>query len=223
VKTGEGLRQIFAGQIARERGEIVASGHTLISKDDIELLQQAVVHVNVPERVLTKIGDLQLKAADEGLVVSSRRMGEGRRLAQANALLNGRWEVKLEDLRIYEHILWDDPEDMSLASDLTLDFAGEVGKKAASLRSEYEQFAAKLSDAQGMFPANPDEPVSDAATGAMVNVSRSFSTLDQRIATAIEEAETDGYDASELESIQADVKKARDTVRSAMTGTVIPD
>jgi len=223
VRTTDGLRDIFSGQIARDRGEIVASGHTLLAKDDIELLQQAAVKIAVPERVIAKISELQLKAADEGLNVSSRRMGEGRRLAQANALLNDRGEVKIEDLRIYEHILWDDPEDVSLASDLTLDFAGEVGKMAANLRAEYEQFSAKLTEAQGMFPANPEENVSDAAAAAMVNASKSFSTLDQRVARAIEEAETDGYDPSELESIREDVKRARATVRAALTGTVLPD
>lgn len=223
VRTTDGLRQIFGGQIARERGEIVASAHTEITKDEIEAIQQAVVQIAVPERVLSKIGELQLKAAEEGLNVSSRRMGEGRRLAQANALLNGRGEVKLEDLRIYEHILWDDPEDISLASDLTLDFAGAVGKQAANLRSEYEQFAALLTEAQGMFPADPNEAVSDAAAAKMVNVSKSFSTLDQRVARAIEDANTDGYDPAELESIQSDVKRARETVRAALTGTVLPD
>lgn len=224
VRTTDGLREIFAGQIARDRGEIISDKHTQVTRDDLELLQQAVVAISVPERVLSKISELQLKAADEGLNVSSRRMGEGRRLAQANALLNGRGEVKVEDLRIYEHILWDDPEDVALASDLTLDFAGEVGKAAAKLRAEYEQFAAKLTEAQGMFPANPEENVSDAAAAAMVNVSKSFSTLDSRVAKAVEDAETDGYDASELESIHEDVKRARKAVRASLTGAeVIPD
>lgn len=223
VRTTAGLQDIYTGQIARDRNEVVAQAHTLLEKDELEALQAAVSQIQVPNRVLEKIAELQLKAADEGLEVSARRMGEGRRLAQANALLNDRNEVKLEDLRLYEHILWDDPEDINLASDLTLDFAGEVGKQAANLRSEYEQFAAKLTEAQGMFPANPEENVSDAAAAAMVNCSKNFNTLDQRVARAIEEAETDGYDPSELVSIQEDVKRARETVRSALTGTVLPD
>lgn len=223
VRTTDGLREIFAGQIARDRGENVANEHTTIDLAEMEELQTAVAKINVPERVIAKLSELMLKAADAGMPVSSRRMGEGRRLAQANALLNGRGEVKVEDLRIFEHILWDDPEDIPTASDLTLDFAGEVGKQAANLRKEYEQYAAKLTEAQGMFPANPEESVSDAAAAAMVNVSKGFSTLDQRVARAIEEAETDGYDPAELESIREDVKRARETVRAALTGTVLPD
>lgn len=223
VRTTEGLREIFNGQIARDRGEVVASTHTLIPKDDIEKLQQYVAQVTVPERVVTKIAELHLKAADEGLNVSARRMGEGRRLAQANAVLNDRSEVKIEDLRIYEHILWDDPEDQNLASDLTLDFAGEVGKMAANLRAEYEQFSAKLTEAQGMFPANPEEEVSDQAAAAMLQASRNFTQLDQRVARSIEEAETDGYDPAELHAIHDNVKRARETVRAKLTGNVLPD
>lgn len=223
VRTTDGLTSILEGQITRDRGEVVASAHTTISKDEFEAVQAAVHAVAVPTRVLTAIAELQLKAADEGMAVSSRRMGEGRRLAQANALLNDRNEVKIEDLRIFEHILWDDPEDIPLASDLTLDFAGDVGKNAAKLRGEYEQFAAKLTEAQGMFPADPTENVSDQAAGAMATCSRNFTQLDQRVSRAIEEAESDGYDAAELESIREDVKRARSTVRAALTGSLLPD
>lgn len=216
VLTIDGLGQILQGQLARLRGDQVAQSHTTITLDEMSQIQQAARLVSVPNRIERTWAELQIKAHDEGLNPSVRRMFEGLRIGMANALLNERSEVTIEDLRIFEHILWDDPDDIKIARQLTEDFAGEVGKVASKLRGEYEDLAALLTTAQGKFPTDPTERVPEEATNAMTNVSTNLRVLNDRLASAIEDAARDGYDPAELESIQADVKRARRSVKEVL-------
>jgi MoxR-like ATPase len=172
--------------------------------------------VKVPGRVQALIVSLYQKAEQENLHLSMRRVGEGVKLCQANALLAGNGEVKAEDLRLFEHILWNDPEEIEIAQKLTLDFAGTVGKQAARARTAYEENRKRLSDAQAKMPSDPNVEPDKEVVNDLTTVSAQLRALDEKIEKDLEQATEEGHDPSELESIQAEVRRSRQGVRETM-------
>ncbi len=216
VRTEDGITQVLMGQLARNTGDSLAEAHTTVTLDELKALQGAAMQVAVPGRVQGLIVQLYQKAEQEGLHLSMRRVGEGMKLCQANALLAGNGEVKAEDLRLFEHILWNDPEEIEIAQKLTIDFAGTVGKQAARSRSAYEEQRKRLSDAQAKMPSDPNiEPDKDVVND-LTTVSAQLRALDERIEKDIEQASEEGHDPSELESLQAEVRRSRQSVRETM-------
>lgn len=214
VRTQDGIVDVLSGQLARNRGESIADSHTTITKEEMEQVQEAVTRVHVPERVKTKLAELWQKADTEGLRLSVRRLGEGVKGVQANALLNDRGEVKAEDLRILEHFLWNEPDEQSIAYNLCLDFAGSVGKAAARWRTAFEEEAQKLSDIQGKMPV--DGSITDELAAQLAKTSRGLRKVEDSVESAIDTARDEGTDPAELESVLAEVQRTRESTRKLM-------
>jgi MoxR-like ATPase len=215
VKTDDGVREILTGQLARFKGEKVAEQHTMLTVAEVELLQTACTQIVVPNRVKDKIAELRAKAEGENLHFSSRRMFEGVKVCMAQALLTERGEVKAEDLRLFEHILWNDPEELQVAQELTLDFAGAIGKQASRARAAYEEFQKRLSAAQAKMPSDGSEADKDTVN-EMTTIAGQLTKLDKSVQVDIAEATTEGHDASELETIAAEVDRARRSLRKSL-------
>ena len=211
VRAQDSIMQVLEGQLARNRGDGVANAHTTITHDELVELQNAARDVAVPAKVQRALADLRMKAENAGLNFSLRRLFEGVKVCQAQALLQGRNEVRTEDLRLFEYVIPTDPDDFPQAAELTLDFAGAVGRKAAQLRTEYEEVQQRFADAQKQMPVNgtPDENVLDELT----KVSALFNRVNKRVDEAVQEAEDNAWDPSELESVLAEVKRSRQSVR----------
>jgi len=216
VRTEDGIREILTGQIARNRGEAIATTNTTLTVPEIELLQEASANIEVPNRVMEKVAELQSKAERENLHLSSRRMFEGVKICQAMALLSERGEVKAEDLRLFEHILWNDPEELTIAQELTLDFAGTIGKQAARSRASLEEFQKRLSDAQGKMPSDSSTEPDKEVVNELTTLAASLTNLNKEIQQNIADAATEGHDASELESIAAEIDRHRRSVRKTL-------
>ena len=216
VRTEDGIKQVLGGQLTRNRGERVAPAHTTITTAQIEELQAALREIEVPNRVQDKIVKLRNNAEQENLHLSLRRVFEGVKMIQAQALLADRSEVKAEDLRLFEHVLWTDPDEIAVAQELTLDFAGTVGKQVARARTAYEELQKKLGDAQSKMPADattqPDKEVVNELTSISAQMRKLNSDLTQQIA----DATTEGHDVSELESIDKEVERSRKSVRDTL-------
>lgn len=215
VRSQDAVMQVLEGQLARARGDETADSFTTIAREDIETLQEASTEVIVPAKCQRALAELRSKAENQGLNLSVRRMYEGVKVCQANALLNGRREVKTEDLRIFEHVLWADPEDIPTAQELTIDFAGAVGRKAAQLRTEYEAEQQAFADCQKQMPVG-DEKIPEAVLDQLTKISANMRVVDNRVEEAINEAEDNDWDSSELESVQAEVKRTRSSVRELL-------
>lgn len=216
VRTDDGVRMILEGQIARNKGELLSDTHTVLSLEEIDLLQEAVKQVAVPNRVLDKIVELRIKAERENLHLSMRRVYEGVKICQATALLSDRGEVKAEDLRLFEHILWNDPDEIEIASQLTLDFAGTVGKQSARAKAAYEELQKRMSEAQAKMPADdsvqPDTEVVTELTKVMAELTK----LGKQVQKDIADGTTEGHDTSELETVSAEVDRSRRSIRQSM-------
>lgn len=214
VRTQDGLIEILDGQIKRDLGESVAGSHTTITAAELEEVQEQVVRIEVPQRVMRKMAELVQRANEKQLHLSVRRLGQGRRVCQANALLNGRGEVKNEDLRLLEHFLWNDPEEISLAYELCIEYAGDIGRAAARLKTAFEEQAQKLADIQSKMPVDgvPD----DDLAGQIAKLSRAVKKVEDQVEEEIDKANKEGADPAELESIGAEVTRVRQAIRELL-------
>lgn len=215
VRTDDGTRMILEGQLARNMGESQSHTHTMLTIEEIETLQGACTQITIPNRVMDKIIELRNGAEKENLHLSMRRVFEGVKICQAQALLSERGEVKAEDLRLFEHILWNDPEELSIAQELTLDFAGTVGKQSARARASFEEFQKRLSAAQQKMPADSSEPDKEVVN-ELTTIAAQLTKLDKEVQQQIADAASEGHDGAELESAAAEVDRARRSIRKTL-------
>ena len=110
-------------------------------------LQRAAAEVKVPESVVREIVELRRALAEEQVVASDRRYRQSLALLRASALLDGRAEVSTEDLRWFEHVLWNDPEERAkvaaVLAKMAMGFEEEVRKLLMQAR-EVEAWARRL-------------------------------------------------------------------------------
>lgn len=215
VQTSDGIKSVMRGQLDRAKGEQVAAACTKVSFDEIVEAQAQVQAIDVPEKVLTTLVELHRKAAGENLDISLRRMGEGVKLMQAAAWLRGATEVAADDARVYEHLMWDDPEDRKTAYELTLEFAGNVAKKAAQIRGEYEEIQHELNELQSQMPTDGSSPSGDLI-GQIGRVSMMFKTLNERVTKQIETAQNEGHDTHELDGLAGDISTSRHSLNQML-------
>jgi MoxR-like ATPase len=215
VRTSEGLMQVLDGQLARGRGEEVVATPTMVTAADIEDIQRQATDVTVPANVRKALTELRARAESENLNISARRLFEGVKLMQAAAVLTGRDEVSVEDMKVFEHVLWSDPEDHSTAYELTLDYAGAVTKKAAKLRGEFDEQQAALSELQAKMPSDGSVPDSELM-GEIGVVSNMLKKLSQRSDDAIENAKEEGHETAELDQLTQDIHGSRESVKKLL-------
>lgn len=216
VRTSDGLQTVIDGQLERNRGGHVATSHTNLTVAEIEELQQASTLVEVPDNVKKAVAELRTRAESENLTISVRRLFEGVKLMQAAAVLTDRTEVTTEDMKVFEHVLWTDPDDHGIAYNLTLDYAGQVAQKAAKLRGEFEQMQQELNELQSDMPTDGSMPENELM-GKVGRVSNMLKKLqDERIRRATEDAKDEGHETTELDQLNEDVSQSRESVKKLL-------
>jgi MoxR-like ATPase len=215
VKTSDGIKAVLRGQIDRDQGKAVAASVTPVTWTEVEQAQAEVRQIEVPEKVLDTLVELHTRAAGENLEFSLRRMGEGVKLMKAAAWLRGANTVVPEDARVYEHLMWDDPDDRKIAYELTLEFAGNVAKKAAQIRGEYEEIQRELNDLQSQMPTDGSTPSGDLV-GSIGRVSMMFKTLSERVTKQVENASDEGHDTHELDALAQDIGTSRQSLNQML-------
>lgn len=215
VRTSDGMKQVLRGQLERNRGGQVAQAHTMLTANEVEQLQQAVAQVSVPAQVEKSLTELKTRAEAENLSISVRRYFEGVKMMQAAAILTDRTEVSTEDMKVFEHVLWTEPEDHPVAYNLTLEYAGAVTKKAAKLRGEYEESQHELNELQSEMPTDGSAPEAELM-GKIGRVSNILKKLDERVGDSIESAQEEGHETGELDQLREDVKASRESVKKLL-------
>jgi MoxR-like ATPase len=215
VRTSEGLKTVINGQLQRARGGSAAPSHTTLTVKEVEELQEASANVKVPDSVVKGLSELRSRAEQENLRISVRRMFEGVKLMQAGAVLTDRTEVSAEDMKVFEHVLWSDPEDHAAAYQLTLEYAGAIAKKASKLRGEFEEQQQALTDLQSEMPTNGEVPETELM-GAVGKASNMLKKLNERVEAAVETAQEEGHDHSELDTLTGDIATSREHVKSML-------
>lgn len=216
VKTDDGFKRILRGQVDRAAQGGGYTPATTITADEIVALQEAVTKIDVPDDVLNDAASLMRKAEQEKLHISARRFGEGVRLMQGLAVLNDRTAVTSDDLTIFQHVLWTDPEDARKAYQLTLDYAGVVAKKAAQYRTQFDPIKAELAELKPQVPS--DGTITQELAGSFAKVQMNLKNLAQRVEKQIDEAKADKRDVRELDALKVEIDDARKYVREEVLG-----
>jgi MoxR-like ATPase len=213
VKTDDGFKSILRGQVARNAGISASAVPTTVTKDQMLALQAAARTVVVPEDVLNDLAQMKRAAeADHNLVVSARRYGEGVKLCQAQAVLNGRTMVTSDDLTLFQHLLWTDVEDIPKAYEVTLEFAGKVAQEANKLRLAFDPFKGEITAIHDEIKQN-NGAISQESTNKLTGIAVNLRTVLQKVESAIADAQSSGRDTSELDSLLGEVKDARRVIR----------
>lgn len=217
VRTHDGMRGVLEGQLGRlAAGSLTPPAHTMFTLEQVELLQQAVANVTVPESVKKDYVDLRARAEQENLQPSLRRMFEGLRVAMARAVLRGEDTLAKSDLSVMEHVLWTDPEDHKVAYELTLEYAGQTAQRAAALRTEYEPILQELNELKPIIPA--DGNMSAELSGSFGRVNMLLKNLGQRVEKARDEAADDGQDTAPLDELANQVNEQRTFIKNEALG-----
>jgi hypothetical protein len=181
-------------------------------------LQEAARLIEVPASVLGEITAMRRKAEVEAsLYVSTRRYGEGVKLCQARALLDGRTAVTSNDLTIFQHVLWTDEEDVAKALDLTLGFAGAAERIAAALRDAFDPLKVDLDQIRREQIANGGIIEGDTVT-RLSPLSMEIRKTSNEIDAAITDAKSAGHNTAALDALAIEVAEARRVIREDIMG-----
>src|SRR5699024_9620065 len=74
--------------------------------------------VNVPDEVYSTLSSSRVDLEDEGIRRSDRRFKQSLSILQAKALMEQRQDVKIQDILMLEHTLWENVEQKSLVSEI---------------------------------------------------------------------------------------------------------
>ncbi|MHA6260135.1 AAA family ATPase [Sporosarcina sp. CAU 1771] len=99
-----------------------ASGQTLempsMSMEELVHLQLLTDRVLIPEEVYETLSKIRVGLRDEGIRPSDRRFKQSLSVLQARALMNERHVVKVEDLSILKHVLWESLDQVETVSNI---------------------------------------------------------------------------------------------------------
>jgi MoxR-like ATPase len=217
VRTENGRRDVLDGQLKRLAVVEGASEPKTVTREQVELLQQAVANVSVSEKLRKAVTDLQGRAQAEGLQVSGRRIFEGLRVAMARAVMRGDSALRAEDLTVMQHVLWTDPEDIGLAYELTLDYAGQSAKAAAKIRSEFEPISTSLDELRAKIPTDGSAP-EDEVANAVAGLQMKLKAVNARVMKEVNRANEDGEPDEDLQAIRVEIEQARRYIREDVLG-----
>jgi Mg-chelatase subunit ChlI len=85
---------------------------TTVDISELEALDKYIDQVEIPDRVLTVLMDLERALTNMGIVTSDRRDNARLKVLQANAALNGRNKVSTKDMMALLYMLWQKESDI---------------------------------------------------------------------------------------------------------------
>lgn len=214
VRTREGLLAVLDGQLIRNHDgqKTIAKTHTTLTATEIESLQAEATTIGVPDHVREKLVELRGAAEAEGQITSLRRMFEGVRLMQAQAMLRGDTEVADTDLRLFEVVLPSsvNPNDLKIAAELTLAYASPLGKEAAERRQEFDGVLDDLGALEAKIDPNAVMPTSEQM-GDAGKISHRLTNLHERVTETRGKA-SDDDDTTDLDTLIGDIERSQRTI-----------
>lgn len=215
VQSHDGFKAILRGQSDRHAGLAQQAQQTTITREQIVALQDACRQVSIDDKVLDDITKMKERAETEfNLIISPRRYGEGIKLAKAQALLNKRAAVSSEDLTLFQHVLWTDPEDTSAAFEVVQDFAGKSARVVQKLRKAFEPHHTELQTLYQQAKSNMDQETA----GKLATVQIHLKQVVGEITDEIETAKNEQRDFTDLQTLLSEVEADRSLIREDIFG-----
>lgn len=128
---GEGLEALFDRFILRFEVDYIKNEQSFIQMlqgnnqflqpptmtlDELAQLQFFADMVNVPSEVYHKLAEIRIELFNEGIRPSDRRFKQSISVLKAKALLEGRQSVQVDDIKILENALWENPSQKDIVS-----------------------------------------------------------------------------------------------------------
>jgi len=108
-----------------------------ISMTELLQLQLLTDQVEIPDVVYESLNKIRRGLKDEGIRPSDRRFKQSLRLLQAKALVNQRQIVKVEDLSILEHALWETVDQIETVTNIIRNHSDNyISKALYSIQNE---------------------------------------------------------------------------------------
>jgi MoxR-like ATPase len=170
---------------------------TMISLDELEALKNESLKVTVDDAVIRDFQGLIFELEKVGIVISDRRQSTCFRLAQANAVLAGRYALLSEDFCVLASVLWQKKDDISKVEQ-------EVLKLANPFEEKLKRFMEQVKQAYNDTMAQT-KPVDKANKG--VEAREAITKVKKEIDKLVRQAASAGRDVSKLQHGLADIKK----------------
>jgi MoxR-like ATPase len=187
---------------------------TIVTREELELLQVAATQVEVPDEVLEALAEVWSNLTGSGVVASVRRYNDFVLGLQAAALLDGRDAVNTDDLMLGEHALWSAEQDIEAVRAEVVKHASDWMRETANVldvhAESHDQFAKMQNDlAQGADKAA-------LRSSALDLIQEQKDTLRPMVERQIADAQ--GRDVSRLENALAEIDQTREWVSSNLLG-----
>ena len=114
-------------------GTKISGAPNLATLDDLKAAQKEVAAVALTDDIKWALTNVRRKLQDIDLKFSVRRWNECIAILQAQAWLDGRNSISLDDLLILQHVLWDKPEDRKNVQRVIYDVASPSLKAALDI------------------------------------------------------------------------------------------
>ncbi|MGI5864641.1 MAG: AAA family ATPase [Myxococcales bacterium] len=146
---------------------------TTISLEELAGLQARARRVRVPESVQRDMLELRNLLNSKGVIASDRRYRQSIELLRAHAVINGRDVCTSEDLRILEHVLWNEPNERAEVEEALRSLAFGLEDEAQRLLFQ----AREIAETAHAAPHGLDSPMQAEALAKLHDLSRRIDGL----------------------------------------------
>lgn len=206
--------EMMRGFLARGGGPL--DNEPVVTLKELHDANAQVRKIDVPQDTLAALALLWRKSEEAGLQASPRRFMNGVTLLQANAWLQGRKEVLPDDLVLYQHVLWLDPDDIPTAHAVTLEFASEFEKAVSARRAEYEDVMPDVSNLRELLAQDPPDHGQIAPLAGKIH--STLKGLRERVKTERGRAEEANRSTSAFDDLLSEIAATRDFVQKEGLG-----
>lgn len=183
---------------------------TTITLEEIDALRGAVNAVDVPDAIINTFDKLLRELDKKAIVVSDRRVNSCVQIMQAEAALQGRDKVVLDDLGSLIYVLWEKKEDIK-------EIEAEVLKLINPYDSEVKKLftkALEIRDKTLSITNKTDR--AGAAVDAKDNLEKLVAKMDKLIKTAA----ANGKDITKFSKQRNDIVEMNDEIIASCLGLV---
>lgn len=138
---GEGLEALFDRFLLRFEIDYIADESNFVSMlkgqgqqqempsislEELQNMQFLCDVVSIPDDIYTTLSHIRTDLIDEGIRPSDRRFKQSLSILQAKALMEQRQDVKISDVLLLEHTLWENVEQKTMVSEIVHNHALDI-------------------------------------------------------------------------------------------------
>jgi MoxR-like ATPase len=127
------------------------------TEEDVVHLQQWRSTVSIPTDIYQLLAQIRVALLEKKVVVSDRRWQKSVAVIQAQALLSGRTQVQLEDLKTLRLTLWQKPEQIGEIARLLIGLVSPFESEILEVRDQAESVVSAHTEAQNNASLSEEE------------------------------------------------------------------